>query len=67
LLALPDKPSIAVLPFANLNDDAKQAYLADGIVEDFEAPPQIEFAADGVGYEVIGSLEAITNQVGPAT
>jgi adenylate cyclase len=33
----------------------------------FEAPPQIEFAADGVGYEVIGSLEAITNQVGPAT
>ena len=29
-----DKPSVAVLPFANLNDDAKQAYLADGIVED---------------------------------
>ena len=34
VLTLPDKPSIAVLPFANLNDDAKQAYLADGIVED---------------------------------
>lgn len=26
----------------------------------FENPPQLEFAADGVGYEVNGSLEAIT-------
>jgi adenylate cyclase len=33
-LALPDKPSIAVLPFANLSGDAEQEYLADGIVED---------------------------------
>jgi adenylate cyclase len=33
-LALPDKPSVAVLPFANLNGDPEQAYLADGIVED---------------------------------
>ena len=33
-LALPDKPSIAVLPFANLSNDPDQAYLADGIVED---------------------------------
>jgi len=30
LLALPDKPSIAVLPFANLNSDPEQDYLADG-------------------------------------
>jgi adenylate cyclase len=29
----PDKPSIAVLPFANLTGDASQDYLADGIVE----------------------------------
>jgi DNA-binding winged helix-turn-helix (wHTH) protein len=34
VLSLPDKPSVAVMPFANLNDDPKQAYLADGIVED---------------------------------
>jgi TolB-like protein/Tfp pilus assembly protein PilF len=33
-LALPDKPSIAVLPFANLNSDPEQEYFADGIVGD---------------------------------
>src|SRR6185312_6583940 len=32
--ALPDKPSIAVLPFANLSGDAEQQYFADGIAED---------------------------------
>jgi TolB-like protein len=32
--ALPDKPSIAVLPFENLSDDPKQDYFADGMVED---------------------------------
>ena len=32
--ALPDKPSIAVLPFQNMSDDPKQDYFADGIVED---------------------------------
>jgi adenylate cyclase len=34
LLALPDKPSIAVLPFANLSDDAGQGYLADGFTDE---------------------------------
>jgi adenylate cyclase len=33
-LALPDKPSIAVLPFTNLSGDSDQEYLADGIVDD---------------------------------
>jgi adenylate cyclase len=32
--ALPDKPSIAVLPFANLSGDAEQEYFSDGISED---------------------------------
>ena len=32
-LTLPDKPSIAVLPFDNMSGDADQDYLADGIVE----------------------------------
>jgi hypothetical protein len=34
VLALPDKPSIAVLPFQNLSADAEQEYFADGVVED---------------------------------
>ena len=33
-LSLPDKPSIAVLPFSNLSADVEQEYFADGIVED---------------------------------
>jgi TolB-like protein/tetratricopeptide (TPR) repeat protein len=32
--ALPDKPSIAVLPFQNLSGDPEQEYFADGMVED---------------------------------
>jgi TolB-like protein len=34
LAASPDRPSIAVVPFANVGDDKEQAYLADGITED---------------------------------
>jgi TolB-like protein len=33
-LILPDKPSIAVLPFLNLSGDAEQEYFAEGVVED---------------------------------
>jgi len=34
VLAFPDKPSIAVLPFQNLSDDPGQDYFAGGMVED---------------------------------
>jgi adenylate cyclase len=33
-LALPDKPSIAVLPFENMSGDPEQDYFADGMVDD---------------------------------
>ena len=31
---LPDKPSIAVLPFTNMSDDSQQEYFADGMTDD---------------------------------
>ncbi|MBS0246690.1 MAG: winged helix-turn-helix domain-containing protein [Proteobacteria bacterium] len=34
---LPDKPSVAVLPFTNLSGDPQQDYFADGMVEDIVA------------------------------
>jgi len=34
LPSLPDKPSIAVLPFQNMSGDPEQEYFADGMVEE---------------------------------
>jgi DNA-binding winged helix-turn-helix (wHTH) protein len=32
--SLPDKPSIAILPFTNMSDDPEQRYFADGMTDD---------------------------------
>jgi adenylate cyclase len=37
-LPLPDKPSIAVMPFANMSGDPEQEYFADGMVEEVICP-----------------------------
>jgi adenylate cyclase len=37
VMPLPDKPSIAVLPFANMSGDLEQEFFADGITEDIIA------------------------------
>ena len=44
-LPLPDRPSIAVLPFANLSDDPRQDFFAEGIAEDL-----ITSLSNSVGY-----------------
>lgn len=36
-LALPEKPSIVVLPFDNMSDDPEQDYFSDGVVEEITA------------------------------
>jgi adenylate cyclase len=33
-ITLPDKPSVAVLPFENMSADTEQEYFSDGITED---------------------------------
>ena len=44
VLPLPDKPSIAVLPFANMSGDPEQEYFADGMVEEIiTALPRIRW------------------------
>jgi adenylate cyclase len=42
-LALPDRPSIAVLPFAVFGEESEQAYFADGVVEDIISALSLAF------------------------
>lgn len=62
-LAVPEKPSVAVLPFQNMSGDPEQEYFADGIVEDiitelsrfgwlFVIARNSSFAYKGAGLDV---------------
>ena len=44
VLALPDKPSIAVLPFQNMSGDPDQEYFAEGMVEEIITPRYLVFS-----------------------
>jgi adenylate cyclase len=50
---LPDKPSIAILPFVNISEDPKQEYLADGISENIisalsKVPKSVQRSGDSL-------------------
>jgi hypothetical protein len=49
-LPLPDKPSIAVLPFANMSGDPEQEYFADGMVEEIITALS-RIRRDAMGYD----------------
>src|SRR5260370_8857731 len=60
-LTLPDKPSIAVLPFQNLSGDPGQEYFADGITEEITTA-----LARLRGFFVIARNSAFTYKGRPA-
>ena len=59
VLALPDKPSIAVLPFTNMTGDPEQEYFSDGISEDiitdFRKSPACSVIARNSSFTYKGS------------
>ena len=59
--ALPDKPSIAVLPFANMSGDPEQEYFADGMVEDI-----ITALSRSAGSSSSPAIRASPTRAGPS-
>ena len=49
---LPDKPSIAVLPFQNMSGDPEQEYFADGLAQEAEAHAQLALRLSPRGYGI---------------
>jgi len=70
-LALPDKPSLAVLPFQNMTGDAEQEYFVDGMVEEIRTaftykgkPVDVKQVAQelGVRYVLEGGVRKSGNR-----
>jgi hypothetical protein len=55
-LPLPDKPSIAVLPFQNMSGDPEQEYFADGIVEEIITALSRRFTGASQRVQVASSI-----------
>ena len=51
-LTLPDKPSIAILPFANLSSDPDQDYFADGMVDEITTALVQKLVRDRAQFEL---------------
>ena len=49
---MPDKPSIAVLPFQNRSGDPEQEYFADGLAQEAEAHAQLALRLSPRGYGI---------------
>jgi hypothetical protein len=49
---LPDKPSIAVLPFQNMSGDPEQEYFADSLAQEAEAHAQLALRLSRRGYGI---------------
>ena len=65
-MPLPDKPSIAVLPFANLSGDPGQEYFVDGVVEEITAISRLHWPfviAPNSSFAYKGKI-TLTRQVG---
>jgi adenylate cyclase len=65
LLALPEKPSIAVLPFDNMSDATENVYFADGIAEDviteLSRYPDLFVAARNSSFTYRGKAARVTD------
>ncbi len=77
-LPLPDKPSVAVLPFVNMSGDAEQQYFSDGITENIItgltrfrelfviAGKSSVVARDGAARDGVADLQQIGHRLGVA-
>jgi adenylate cyclase len=62
-LPLPEKPSIAVLPFTNMSGDPEQEYFADGITEDLITALSRIRGVSVAAHDAMGPKDVITHGI----